>query len=220
MNVNYHPSEELLFDYSSGALQEPWSIAVASHLSFCPKCRQVVAEMEAIGGSLLENITPKSLDTSISVKGFAGLKNYMQKESFNSTSKDLVPSDNLIPAPLRKYIGCNFNEIKWGRLGKGIFQSLIETKEETATARLLKVPAGSMVPEHSHKGRELTLVLSGAFEDTTGQYNRGDLQEADESLMHQPRALAGEPCVCLVITDAPLSFRNIAIKAVQPMLGI
>ena len=144
----------------------------------------------------------------------------MQKESFNSTSKDLVPSDNLIPAPLRKYIGCNFNEIKWGRLGKGIFQSLIKTKEETATARLLKVPAGSMVPEHSHKGRELTLVLSGAFEDTTGQYNRGDLQEADESLMHQPRALAGEPCVCLVITDAPLSFRNIAIKAVQPMLGI
>ena len=33
MKITHHLSEELLLDYSSGALSEAWSIAVAAHLS-------------------------------------------------------------------------------------------------------------------------------------------------------------------------------------------
>ena len=43
---------------------------------------------------------------------------------------------------------------------------------------LISIPAGKPVPEHSHSGRELTVVLSGGFHDVTGEYGPGDIQEA------------------------------------------
>ena len=50
MSLSHHPSEALLLDYALGSLAEGWSLAVATHLSLCPMCRQQVAEMEALGG--------------------------------------------------------------------------------------------------------------------------------------------------------------------------
>ncbi|MFY7862622.1 MAG: 3-oxoacyl-[acyl-carrier-protein] synthase III C-terminal domain-containing protein, partial [Rhodoluna sp.] len=41
----------------------------------------------------------------------------------------------------------------------------IKTGDTESQVRLLKIPAGKPVPEHSHGGRELTLVLKGAFSD-------------------------------------------------------
>jgi putative transcriptional regulator len=76
------------------------------------------------------------------------------------------------------------------------------------------------VPEHTHQGLELTLVLSGAFSDSTGHYAAGDLQEADNEIQHQPRADAGKDCICLAITEAPLLFKRFAARVVQPILGI
>ena len=58
MNIDHHPSEELLLDYATGALDEGWSIALATHLALCPDCRQKVAEMEAIGAAFMETAAP------------------------------------------------------------------------------------------------------------------------------------------------------------------
>ncbi len=86
--------------------------------------------------------------------------------------------------------------------------------------RLLRIPAGKPVPEHSHGGRELTLVLAGSFSDETGRFARGDIEDADENLEHQPIADEGEDCICLAVTDAPLKFRSWFVRMVQPVLGI
>ena len=58
----------------------------------------------------------------------------------------------------------------------------------SGTLRLLLIPAGQAVPEHGHRGLELTLVLSGAFSDATGHFQAGDLEVADEALGHTPHA--------------------------------
>jgi putative transcriptional regulator len=126
----------------------------------------------------------------------------------------------VLPEPLRSYFRCDVGDVPWKRLGRGAYQCIVPTGDEGATARLLRIPAGRPVPEHSHGGLELTLVLRGAFSDETGVYGRGDLQEADQDLLHQPKAAPGEDCVCLAITDAPLRFRNIAARLVQPWLNI
>ena len=119
------------------------------------------------------------------------------------------PVSNILPQPLRDYIGRDVSMIEWKRLGFGAYQFPIDVKEDGVMARLLKIPAGSPVPEHSHCGNELTLVLSGAYNDSTGTYNRGDFQEADDSLEHQPQAEDNEDCICLVVTDAPLVFKSL-----------
>ena len=150
-------------------------------------------------------------------------------ERLDNTPVDVPPTVDATPAqisgsglpqPLRRYAENAEGRIEWQRLGMGASQLLIPTDDEGVTARLLRIPAGRPVPEHSHRGVELTLVLSGAYTDTTGLYGCGDFQEADAALEHQPHAIAEEDCICLAITDAPLRFKSLAARIVQPFLGI
>jgi putative transcriptional regulator len=43
---------------------------------------------------------------------------------------------------------------------------------------------------------------------------------ADEAVEHTPIAEAGEDCICLAVTDAPLKFRRLLHKVAQPFLRI
>ena len=219
MSVKHHPSDELLLDYASGALDEGWSLAVATHLALCPDSRQRVSEMEAIGASFMENLSPTPLLKSSCDSVFSRL-------STEDVAEDVsVPSgvDNfssVFPQPLRGYIGGDVDKVPWQRIGLGSYQAVIQTGDINTVARLLKIPAGKPVPAHSHGGTELTLVLGGAFTDKTGHYGRGDFQEADDTLEHQPYAVAGEDCICLAVTDAPLKFSGFAARLAQPFIGI
>ena len=132
--------------------------------------------------------------------------------------------DAPLPEPLRSYIAQGTSaaagELPWQRLGLGAYHIPIPTQDRSATARLLRIPAGRPVPAHSHGGLELTLVLSGAFTDGDTLFAAGDLEEADESVTHQPHAVPGEDCICLAVTDAPLRFKSPIVRAIQPLLGI
>lgn len=76
------------------------------------------------------------------------------------------------------------------------------------------------VPEHSHRGLELTMVLQGAFSDEVDHFARGDVETADSDLHHMPVADLGEDCICLAVTDAPLRFRAWLPRLAQPFLRI
>ena len=45
MKPHHHPHDELLMEYAAGALDESHSLLVATHLSFCPVCRENVRRM-------------------------------------------------------------------------------------------------------------------------------------------------------------------------------
>jgi putative transcriptional regulator len=76
------------------------------------------------------------------------------------------------------------------------------------------------VPDHGHNGIEMTLVLQGSFADETGTFGVGDLEVADEELEHTPVAGEGLPCICLAATDAPLRFRTLMPRLLQPLFRI
>ena len=218
MNIDHHPSEELLLDYATGALDEGWSIALATHLALCPVCRQKVAEMEAIGASLMETVTPTAVSETLRAALFDLSDDDVKTGVVVSESVD--STSFIFPEPLRGYIGGDLDRVPWQRLGLGVYQSVIPTGDKHSVSRLLRIPSGKPVPAHSHGGLELTLVLCGAFSDETGHYGRGDFQEVDETLEHQPHAIAGEDCICLAVTDAPLQFCSLAARVVQPFIGI
>jgi len=218
MTIDHHPSDELLLDYAAGALSGAWSLAVATHLALCPACRRKTARMESLGGAMLENLAP----VPGAQDGFAAV---MARIELPEVGEPVLParpsaSKSGLPQPLRRYAENADGELAWQRLGLGASQLLIATGDPTATARLLRIPAGKPVPVHTHQGLELTLVLSGAFSDSTGRYGPGDFQEADENLEHKPHAAPGEDCICLAVTDAPLRFRSFAARLIQPLLGI
>jgi putative transcriptional regulator len=223
MNISHHPNEELLLDYASGALGEGWSLAVATHLALCPDCRRTVGGLEALGGGMLVDTAPDSLSEDLLDAVLARIDEVSEADL--NTAPTVLPASTsgsapVLPQPLRGYLGGDAEELKWQRLGLGAHQIMIPTEDECVTARLLRIPAGKPVPQHTHRGMELTLVLAGAFSDSTGAYGRGDFQEADEELEHQPHAAPGEDCICLAITDAPLRFSGSLMRVIQPLLGI
>jgi putative transcriptional regulator len=86
--------------------------------------------------------------------------------------------------------------------------------------RLLRIPAGTKLPDHGHRGTELTLVLKGAFRDEEDRFGAGDIEVANEEMHHKPIAEDGEPCICLAATDAPLRFKSFLPRIAQPFLKI
>jgi len=109
--------------------------------------------------------------------------------------------------------------VRWRPVGMGVRQAILTTAKG-ATARLLYIPAGTAVPDHGHRGTELTLVLKGAFRDQTDHFGPGDVEVANEDLEHTPVADIGEDCICLAATDAPLRFSGMLPRIAQPFLKI
>ena len=101
----------------------------------------------------------------------------------------------------------------------GVRQAILRTAPG-ATARLLFIPAGAAMPDHGHRGTEMTMVLQGAFSDEDDHFARGDVEIVDEHLHHTPVADISEDCICLAVTDAPLRFNSLLPRLVQPFLRI
>ncbi|WP_417678723.1 ChrR family anti-sigma-E factor [Roseibium sp.] len=236
MKPRHHIRDELLAAYAMGDLAEGWSLAIATHLALCPKCRARLGQFEAAAGDMLETIEP--VEQSMEDSWQAIRRRVSETTPPDGTPPDSTPPDStppdsglsskadaprgdyVLPAPLRNYVGADADQLKWKALGRGAYQVLVPTGDEETSVRLLRIPAGKPVPEHGHGGRELTLVLSGSFSDVTGRYGRGDLEDADEDLEHKPIAGEEEDCICLAVTDAPLRFKSRLLRLVQPMLGI
>jgi putative transcriptional regulator len=219
MTIQHHIGDELLLSYAAGALSEGWSLAVATHLALCPSCRRRLAVMECTGGELLEDV-----DGVAPVAGsWDAIRTRLDERPEAAPAAHRAQKadpDPVLPEPLRSYLGGDLSALKWRSLGRGAYHILIKTGDDETTARLLRIPAGKPVPEHSHGGRELTLVLKGSFRDGDAVFGRGDLEDADETLMHQPVATPEEDCICLAVTDAPLKFRSWFMRLVQPVIGI
>lgn len=208
--VSHHLSEELLIAYTAGTLPGPLALVVASHISMCTVCRAALSAHEAAAGLMLEDIKPVAPRDDLKARILAQLDAPARPEP-------VIGANGIYPAPLAEVLGSDGP--KWRTLGFGSRQQILSEKHG-ASVRLLYIPAGMPVPDHSHEGLELTLVLQGAFRDATGRYGVGDLEIADDDLEHQPIAEPGEDCICLAATESALKFRSFLPRLFQPLLRI
>jgi putative transcriptional regulator len=183
-------------------------------VSLCDECRARLGSFDAVGGTLLEDAEEIALGEDALSRALARIDGLPQ-----ATRSEPLKRAGIFPAPLADYIGGDLSSVRWRKVGGGVRQAILPTAKD-ATARLLFIPAGTAVPDHGHRGMELTLVLQGAFADDNDRFNRGDIEIADEDLEHTPVALAGEDCICLAATDAPLRFRALIPRLAQPLLRI
>ncbi|QCO56107.1 transcriptional regulator [Pseudorhodobacter turbinis] len=212
MTIRHHITDQLLMGYSAGQLPEAFNLVVAVHLSLCDECRARLGAFDAIGGALMgECDSVAMMDSSLT----ATLDRLTQATPTPRPRKGC----KVFPAPLVDYVGGDLASVKWRSIGMGVRQAILPT-DAGASARLLYIPAGQKVADHSHRGMELTLVLQGAFRDETDRFGPGDLEIANEELNHQPVAEVGPDCICLAATDAPLRFNGLLPRLAQPFLRI
>ena len=212
-SVKHHVNDELMLAYVSGNLPEAFSIAVAAHISMCDECRIAMESYDAVGGVLLED----QIDVEVSIDALQ--RTFDKISSSGPVKKISKPVNSDIPAPLSDYVGHSLDSINWQPIGMGVKQSILETSND-ATARLLYIPPGTAMPDHSHSGIEMTLVLKGAFADENEYFAKGDIEIADGSTNHTPVAADGSPCICLAVTEAPLKFSSIFHRMIQPLMRI
>lgn len=228
--LHHHLSDDMVFRYAAGMLDEAVSLVVASHLAICAGCQALATEAELLGGNLLEELpveelardswarTLERLESQPRSKSELTQSNRRQAEHSSSTAS--AASSDLFPAPLRPYLQERAEDLPWRRLGPGIHSLELVRSSTGSKARLLHIGAGRSVFEHSHRGLELTLVLQGSYLSNAAQYARGDIELADDEVMHWPVAGTEADCICLVVTDAPLRFNNIIGRLLQPLIGI
>lgn len=213
--IEHHLTEDLIASYSAGSLPEAVNLIVATHLSLCDTCRAAAEAYDAVGGAMLE----RSDEIEVSQACLSGALDLIRNGAWAAPQTRVTRADPVLPAPLCDYVGGSLNTVKWRSVGMGVKQAVLATSGE-ATARLLYIPAGTAVPDHGHRGMELTLVLKGAFRDDDGYFGRGDIEIAHEDLQHRPIADISEDCICLAVTDAPLKFRGLLPRLAQPFMGI
>ncbi len=212
--IRHHISDQVLSAYAAGELAEAFNLIVATHVSMCDDCRAQLAAIEAFGGAMIDVGEAVEMSDSALEATLSRIEMLPQ-----ATMRVRPMSRGILPAPLAGYVGGDLSLIRWTALGKGVRQAILPT-DRKATARLLYIPAGAQMPDHGHRGLEMTLVLQGAFADASDRFGPGDIEVADEEMEHTPVAEMGQDCICLAVTDAPLRFRGMLPRLAQPLFRI
>ena len=164
--ITHHPTDEILLAYAAGASNEGTALVVATHLALCPVCRRTVAKAEAAGGALLEAAEPASVKPDLLDDVLARLDDPVP---LPKTLKSAPAGHRAVPEPLRSYIGGGLDGIRWTDLPGGIsVKSLMKTPD--ARVQLIRSKPGCDAGLHTHRGEELTLILTGGYTDVTGHY--------------------------------------------------
>lgn len=214
MTVKHHPDIATLMAFSAGTLDEPYTTVIATHLAMSEAARATVRKLETIGGALLAH-EPKA---ALQEGAFERLLGSLTEDPIAAMPRH-EPSP--IPAPLRPYLPAGLEGVRWKWTGPGVAQvDLAVGKDGKSRLKLMRVAGGRSVPEHSHGGQELTLILWGAYRDRFGVFQVGDISDHDEDVEHQPIAEPGKDCICLVAVNAPLSFRSRLVRLLQPLFGL
>ncbi len=213
--IKHHLTEPLLMGYAAGTLPEAFNVVVATHVSMCDDCRAALAEYEAVGGEVMLETDP----VAIAEDALTATMAMIDAEKNTVTAAPKRKPSNIFPAPLQDYVSGDIDALKWRKVGGGVSQLVLKTSKD-ASVRLLRIPAGTAVPDHGHRGTELTLVLQGAFTDDDDRFGVGDVEVANEDLNHTPVAEVGVDCICLAATDAPLRFNSFLPRIAQRFVGI
>lgn len=200
--------------YATGDLPEAFNLVVATHLSLCDECRSRVGAFDALGGAVLDDCDAVPLAEDSLEATMARIMG-MPREARQHPK----PRRAGIPGPLSDYIGGDLASVKWRPIGMGAKQAILPTGRD-ASARLLYIPAGQAMPDHGHRGLEMTLVLQGAFRDVDERFGPGDVEIADQAMEHTPMAEDWADCICLAATDAPLRFNALIPRLAQPFIRI
>lgn len=214
-SVKHHPRPETLASYAAGALDEARSVVVATHLAICPDCRLTVRDFECVGAACLEEIAASpmgegALDRFWSIAG--------AQEGPTAGRREVAPD---MMRTLDRYLENGVDGAKWRRIVPGVSDCVLAAHGyRPGVLRLLKIEPGTRIPKHSHGGEEFTLILRGAYDDELGTFARGDFADLDDEDAHSPLAVGDEPCICLIATNAPLAFKDLAGRIVQPFVGL
>ncbi|ABM02835.1 anti-ECFsigma factor, ChrR [Psychromonas ingrahamii 37] len=210
--IKHHPTSALLASHSAAQLPLSLSIAVSAHLEMCPKCVTVTRQITEQQSDLFEaqDVTKNINFSNILDKIFEHQpERQVEPKKVVMNSISVAGTEYQLPRAFT-----HFTDLKWSSFG-AISRARVVKDTDNIRASLLHIDKNSIIPSHTHKGYELTLLLEGAFSDESGVYNKGDFIWLNNDLEHTP--FTKEGCLCYAVQDAPLRFVSGISQALNPL---
>jgi len=221
--IKHHPSNDLLISYVDGNLPASLSAGIAIHLEMCPQCQSQVAlltEQKAEQSFEQFNVNLPTVESTELPE--------LSSVSFDEMISNITESDDVVESQLNiekvieikgnkfKLPGVlnNINIGKASHVGK-LTRARLQLNEGEIHSSLLCIDPGGSVPEHTHKGFELTVLLAGSFSDEEGEYVKGDFILLDQENHHHPYSEKG--CLCYTVANDALHFTQGLNKLLNPI---
>jgi len=210
--IKFHPTKEMLKAFSAGELPLSLSIAMSAHIELCDDCAEQVKLIESSlsddtwESNLLEEADFGDMLQSIMNEEVIASSTYVNKAKVKTKVAD---QEYTLPTAFRQ-----FNDLKWSGFG-AVSRARIINDENNVRASLLHIDKNGQIPQHQHKGYELTLLLEGTFTDELGCYEKGDFIWLEGDVDHSPYTKDG--CLCYAVQDAPLHFIKGMSKVLNPL---
>ncbi|TQF67421.1 ChrR family anti-sigma-E factor [Pseudoalteromonas luteoviolacea] len=210
--IKYHPSKQLMQKHILGELPAGLSVAISAHIELCDQCGKEFDMLEAKQAS---SVFSESVENDNQCEFEAMMESITEMSMFD----DLVPQspeffeyqDKQVQLP-RAIAALKLGSfINAGKVSRARF----ELEEGPLRSSLLHIKPGGEIPEHTHTGFELTLLLDGTFEDESGEYVPGDFIMLDGRHNHTPKTKDG--CLCFTLVDNALHFNKGLSKLLNPI---
>lgn len=210
------PVDALLAGYVAGVLPGPAHVLMAAHLEMSPRSRTWARDLELVAADAMADGEPASLSRRDEM--LAAILDDEAPVPRGAGPEPAVPAPARggCPKAIRTFIGRDLSEVPWRPVLPGLREWRV-AEEDGCAATLIRIRQGVPAPHHTHGGAEITLVLDGAFRDSTGHYRAGDIAFADDTVEHRPVADLGRDCICFAVTDAPLRLTGLFGRWLPPM---
>lgn len=210
----HFPDDDMLAEYVSGAASPGVSLMMACHLTFAPASRKLVAELERLGGALLSDEAGETLSDSALSQVLDRIDAADGSAAAAEDERPRLLDTGPLPRPLIDALGVGFGEIPWGFRLPGVSEYELDGFGDEEVS-ILRAKPGSAIPQHTHTGREMTLVMAGALQDGGDIFRAGDIAINDEDDDHRPRIIGDEICYCLTVMNGGLHFTGTFSRALN-----
>ncbi|QBG37307.1 ChrR family anti-sigma-E factor [Litorilituus sediminis] len=224
--IKHHPTFELLKAFVDGELPASLAAGVAIHADMCQQCQQQIALLtEQVAEANFEfeqtYLDRFIVDDEQDIAQVASI-------DFDDMIADITASSDIEELAVLEEKTIAFNNStytlpralqhmnfgKTAHIGK-LARARIQLDEDEIHTSLLHIEPGGGVPQHTHKGFELTLLLDGSFEDEKGSYVKGDFIMLGGEDTHQPISAKG--CLCYTVANDALHFTQGINKLLNPI---
>ncbi|ATL94457.1 transcriptional regulator [Aeromonas sp. CU5] len=212
--IKAHPTDPMLRAFAADELPLPLAVGLSAHCELCPDC---AARLKTFEEELAQQYLASPAEPELASRDDAALD-----AGFDAMLAGILAQPEPVAAPVidlpraqptelevagHAYrlprVLARYRSPKWRHIG-AIRQQSLPLDEMGARASLLHIEAGGRIPEHTHQGYELTLLLAGTIEDGDTRYKAGDFIWRDASHSHSPHTPDG--CLCYTVQDAPVQF--------------
>ncbi|MDO8909496.1 MAG: ChrR family anti-sigma-E factor [Pseudohongiella sp.] len=219
--VSFHPDSKFLTDFAAGNLPLSEAVCVAAHLEFCSKCRSHVQQLSDVAAQMMARLEPVVADED-------GFDTLMQRiEAGESTPQparsaaqraSAASGATTMPLVVQKLAKGGLQNMSWVQLGRSLRIAPVNVGCKDRQTAIYDIKAGGRMPEHEHRGEEITVLLKGSFSDAEGKYVRGDFVVRHAGERHQPTATLDTDCICLVSLAEPVKPTSFWYRLLEPFV--